>query len=123
MIWLWVGLGGALGSMARHGVNQIVHQRTLSSTFPFGIFIVNIIGSAVIGLIAGGSARWGLPYPARTFLVVGVLGGFTTFSSFTLDTYALAMDGHLMQAVLNVTGQVALSLVMCAVGFRVGAWI
>ena len=120
MIWLLVGAGGALGSMARHGLNHIVHQRALSSTFPTGIFIINILGSAVIGVVAGliASGRWSVSFEARTFLIVGLLGGFTTFSSFSFDTLALVRDGHLGQAVWNVVGQVGLSLVGVWAGFR-----
>ena len=120
MIWLLVGIGGALGSMARHGLNQIIHQRALSSTFPIGIFTINVLGSIVIGVVSGiiASGRWSAPYEARVFVIVGLLGGFTTFSSFSFDTLALARDGHLQQAVWNVIGQVVLSLVGVAAGYQ-----
>jgi len=123
MVWLLVGIGGALGSMARHGLNHIVHQRALSSTFPLGVFLINIGGSIVIGVIAGAlaSGRLHLSYSARTFIVVGLLGGFTTFSSFSLDTLALVRDGHHLQALWNVTGQVGLSLIGVWLGFRAGS--
>ena len=119
-IWILVGVGGALGAMARHALNHVVHQRALSSTFPFGIFIVNVTGSVLIGLLAGALAggRFHLSYPARTFLIVGVLGGFTTFSSFSLDTLALIRDGHHLQAAVNVIGQVSLSLLGVWLAFR-----
>lgn len=120
MIWLAIGAGGALGAMARHAINHYVHQRALTSTFPTGIFIVNVAGSFAIGLIAGALAgnRLHLSHPARTFVVVGFLGGFTTFSSFSLDTLALFRDGHPGQAVWNVAGQVGLSLIGVWAGFR-----
>jgi len=123
MVWLLVGLGGATGSMARHGLNHFVHQRNLSATFPAGIFAINVLGSALIGalagLIAGGRLHWS--FEVRTFVFVGVLGGFTTFSSFSLDTFALVRDGHLGQAAWNVVGQVGLSLIAVWVGYRAGA--
>ena len=121
MIWLLVGVGGALGSLARHGLNQLIHQRNLSSTFPLGIFVVNVSGSAAIGLLAGlvVSSRWTMSFELRTFLIVGVLGGFTTFSSFSFDTFALARDGHLAQAVWNAAGQVLLSIAAVAIGYRI----
>jgi CrcB protein len=124
MTWLLVGLGGALGSIARHGLNHVIHQRDLSSTFPIGIFAINVLGSAVIGVIAGliASGRWSATYEARVFLLVGLLGGFTTFSSFSLDTLALIRDGHSGQAVLNIVGQVGLSLVGVWAGFRLAQW-
>jgi fluoride exporter len=120
MTWLMVGAGGAIGAMARHGLNHLVHQRTLSSTFPLGIFLVNIAGSTAIGLLAGllVSSRVHLSFHARTFVFVGVLGGFTTFSSFSLDTLALVRDGHHMQALWNVAGQVGLSLLGVWAGYK-----
>ena len=120
MIWLLVGLGGALGSMARHGLNHIIHQRNLTTTFPIGIFIINVLGSAIIGAVAGGlaSGRFSLSFEGRTFVVVGLLGGFTTFSSFSLDTFALIRDGHLESAFLNVIGQVGLSLIGVWAGYK-----
>lgn len=125
MVWFLVGLGGALGSMARHFVNRAIHQLALSSTFPFGIFLINIAGSVLIGFFAGvvSGRRWHVSFELRTFVIVGVLGGFTTFSSFTFDTLALARDGHLDQAFWNVAGQVALSLAGVWMGYKVGALI
>ena len=122
MIWLLVGFGGALGSMARHGLNHLVHQRFLTSTFPFGIFLVNVCGSIAIGTLAGliAQGRLHASIEVRTFLIVGVLGGFTTFSSFSLDTLALIRGGHTLQALTNVVGQVGLSLIGVWLGFRLG---
>jgi len=119
MIWLAIGSGGALGAVARHALNLYVQQR-ISSTFPAGIFIINVTGSFVIGLLAGALAanRLQLSHQARAFLIIGFLGGFTTFSSFSLDTLALARDGHPGQAILNVAGQVGLSLLGVWIGFR-----
>jgi CrcB protein len=123
MIWLVVGAGGALGSMARHGLNHLIHQRNLSSTFPLGIFAINIIGSTVIGVVAGvlASGRWHWSYDVRMFVIVGLLGGFTTFSSFSFDTLALMRAGHMAQALGNVAGQVGFSLLGVWVGYRLGS--
>ena len=123
MTWILVGLGGALGSMARHGLNHVIHQRQLSSTFPLGIFAINVTGSVLIGLVAGlvVSSRLTLSSEARTFLIVGLLGGFTTFSSFSFDTLALFRDGHTAQAVWNVVGQVGLSLFGVWAGFKLAS--
>lgn len=120
MVWLLVGLGGAIGSMARHGLNHVIHQRNFTTTFPIGIFVINVLGSAIIGAIAGGIASGRLPlsFEGRTFVVVGVLGGFTTFSSFSLDTLALMRDGHIESAIVNVLGQVGLSLIGVWAGYR-----
>ena len=119
MIWILVGVGGALGSMARHGVNHLIQSRL--SAFPFGIFTINVVGSVAIGVVAGlvASGRWSASVEARTFLVVGVLGGFTTFSSFSLDTLTLIRGGHLGYAMWNVVGQVVFSLLGVASGYQV----
>jgi CrcB protein len=123
MTWILVGAGGALGAMARHALNHFVHQRSLASTFPLGIFIVNVLGSTVIGLLAGllSSNRMHWAEHARTFAIVGVLGGFTTFSSFSLDTLTLIRSGHHLEAAWNVFGQVGLSLIGVWIGYRVAS--
>ena len=109
--------------MARHGLNHVIHQRQLSSTFPLGIFAINVTGSVLIGVIGGlvVSGRWTLSHDARIFLIVGLLGGFTTFSSFSFDTLALMRDGHAGQAVWNVAGQVGLSLLGVWAGFKLAS--
>lgn len=121
--WLLVGAGGAIGAMSRHALNHIVHQRWLGSPFPLGIFLINVAGSAVIGLLAGllASGRLHWTHPARTFVIVGILGGFTTFSSFSLDTLALVRDGHPAMAIWNAAGQVGLSLLGVWAGFKLGS--
>jgi CrcB protein len=123
VIWLAVGAGGALGAMARHGLNHLIHQRALGASFPYGIFIINVAGSFAIGAIAGllAGQRVELSHAARAFVIVGFLGGFTTFSSFSLDTLALARDGQSGQAFLNAAGQVVLSLAAVWAGYRVAA--
>ena len=123
MVWLLVGLGGAIGSMARHGVNHLIHQRALSSTFPLGVFVVNVSGCVVMGIVAGmlTSGRWHWSNEARTFVAVGLLGGYTTFSSFSLDTIALVQNGHLLQAAVNAVGQVTLGLLAVWLGLRLAS--
>lgn len=123
MIWFLIGLGGAIGSVARHGLNHVIHQRSLSSTFPLGVFVVNVSGCVVMGVIAGmlSSGRWHWSIEARTFVAVGLLGGYTTFSSFSLDTIALVQNGHMLQAVVNVVGQVTLGLLAVWLGLRLAA--
>jgi CrcB protein len=69
------------------------------------------------------SGRWSLGFEARTFLIVGLLGGFTTFSSFSFDTLALVRNGHVAQAIWNVAGQVGLSLLGVWAGFRLAVRI
>src|SRR5262245_50821040 len=110
-LWMAVGLGGALGSMARHGVN-VVTTSWLGRPGPLATAVANLAGCAVIGFLAGSIASGRLPMSAsmRAFVFVGILGGFTTFSSFGLDTLTLARQGSAPMAVLNVAGQVGLGL-------------
>lgn len=120
IVFLGAGIGGAL----RHGVN-LASAKSLGLEFPFGTLIVNVAGSLIMGLLAGYFAfRTGIPQHMRLFLTTGILGGFTTFSAFSLDA-ALLMERHAYwSAAIYVAGSVALSLVALFVGlslFRTGA--
>ena len=103
-------------------LNSLIHQRIVTSRFPLGIFVVNVAGLFAIGLLGGllASERLSWGQGARTFAIVGVLGGFTTFSSFSFDTLTLARDGLTSYAIWNAIGQVALSLVAVWAGFLLG---
>jgi CrcB protein len=105
------GAGGAIGSIARVALDGLV-QRLVPSTFPAGIFVVNVIGCLAFGLAAGvADARGGLSPSARMFVMAGILGGFTTFSTFTSDTLALLRAGDAGRALFNAGGQVVVGLV------------
>jgi CrcB protein len=121
MTWLAVALGGALGSLARHGVN-VVTARSIGRALPYATFTVNIIGSFTIGLLAGllAAERMDMTPALRAFVFVGVLGGFTTFSSYMLDTLTLADGGHVAAALFNVVGQVVVGYAAAYAGFRLG---
>lgn len=123
MTWLLVGVGGGLGAMTRHAVNELVQRWAMGLGFPAGIFLINVLGSGIIGLLAGLIASHQLPMSTdtRTFVFVGILGGFTTFSSFSLDTLTLIKGGQFGLAVFNVVGQVGLSLVAVLLGYKVGS--
>lgn len=116
--YLWVALGGALGSMARYGLS-IWSARLVGDSFPWGTLAINIVGSFVIGLF-GALTLPGGPMPvgaqARTFVMVGVCGGFTTFSSFSLQTLLLFRRGDWSHAAANIL----LSVVFCLVGVALG---
>jgi len=120
MRWIAIGVGGALGSMARHMVNEAVVVMGLRAT-PWSTAIVNLAGCFVIGMLAGLVAheRLTLSATSRAFLFVGVLGGFTTFSSFGLDTLTLVSNGERGLAIANVLAQVGLGLVGVFAGFAV----
>ncbi|WP_454632492.1 fluoride efflux transporter CrcB [Bradyrhizobium cenepequi] len=106
-----VFFGGGLGAMLRHFVN-LACGRGFGTNFPYGTFIINISGSTVMGLIAGYLAFKGeASQPWRLFLMTGVLGGYTTFSAFSLDTALLYERGELALAAFYVLGSVALSIV------------
>jgi CrcB protein len=112
-----VAVGGALGSMARYGISHVAGL-LLPTSFPFGTFIVNALGCAIFGVIAGLAESRGLLGPtARLFWLVGVLGGFTTFSSYTFDTFVLARGGSLPLAIVNSAGQVVVGLAFLALGW------
>ncbi len=111
-------LGGGLGSMARFWLSGFVADR-LGATFPYGTILVNISGCFVIGLAAGltgADGRLIVPPGFRTFFLVGVCGGYTTFSSFSLQTLELARLGEWLWAGLNVVGSVVGCLLAVWVG-------
>jgi CrcB protein len=123
MTWVAIAVGGALGSVARHAVNHLVHNQLLSTRFPLGIAIVNVSGCFMIGLLAGllAAERITLPLHWREFVFVGLLGGFTTFSTFGLDTFVLTRPPSAGLAALNVGTQVIGGLVAVWLGYAAGA--
>jgi fluoride exporter len=124
MGYLIVFLGAGIGGAIRHGVN-LASVRLFGFGFPFGTIIVNVAGSLLMGMLAGYFAfRTGVPQHMRLFLTTGILGGFTTFSAFSLDA-ALLMERHAYwSATAYILGSVFLSLVALFAGlslFRIGA--
>jgi CrcB protein len=118
VILLAIAVGGGTGAILRHLANHVVQGR-FGASFPGGIFLVNVAGCLVIGLFAGliASARIHVGEVARAFVVVGLLGGFTTFSSFGLDTFTLARGGHFGAALFNAVGQLVLGLTAVWLGY------
>ena len=121
--WIAVGVGGALGSMARHAVNHFVHSYAPLARFPAATLMVNLAGCFAIGVLAGllASERIALRFYWREFVFVGVLGGFTTFSTFGLDTFVLARTHPGGYAMMNVLAHVAGGLVAVWAGYRLGS--
>lgn len=115
MHWLLVFLGGGLGSLARHGINRI-GLALLGPSFPWWTLTVNVTGSFLIGLLAGLFGAMETGQNVRLFLITGFLGGFTTFSAFSLDALTLWERGAQLQAGLYIFGSVILSLLAAAVG-------
>lgn len=116
--YLWVAFGSALGGMARYGFGLLA-VRFWGETFPWGTIVINVLGSFVIGFFGALTmANAVLPVSPnlRTFVMVGICGGFTTFSSFSLQTLSLARDGNWFGA----TGNVAISVVLCLLAVTLG---
>ncbi|HET7626407.1 MAG TPA: fluoride efflux transporter CrcB [Verrucomicrobiae bacterium] len=118
LAYLWVAIGGALGSVGRFWLSGLVAGR-VGETFPWGTILVNITGCFVIGFfstLTGTEGRWLVPPAVRTFFLIGVCGGYTTFSSFSLQTLTLAKDGEWFRAGANVV----LSVILCLLGVWLG---
>ena len=118
-----VGAGGLIGAVLRYLASTWV-QGAVGDGFPYGTLAVNGAGCLAIGLIAGyAEARQPLSAEAQAFVVVGVLGGFTTFSAFGIDTIRLVRDGAYFAGAANVFLQVAVGLAAVAVGLYVAQWV
>ena len=119
---LAVGGGSAVGGIARFLIADLV-ARHQTGVFPWGTLSVNLAGSLAIGLLAavlGPGGRWPQPPIVQHLVMAGVLGGFTTFSAFSLQTLILLRSGHGALAAVNVLGSVALCLLAAWVGLRLG---
>lgn len=117
-VYLWIAAGSALGGMARFWCSGVI-ARAFGETFPWGTLIVNVSGSLLIGIIAaltGPDGRIFLSSTTRLALMAGFCGGYTTFSSFSLQTLSLVQDGEWWLAGANI----ALSVVACLVAVWVG---
>lgn len=116
-----VFLGAGIGGVLRHGVN-LVSLKWLGASFPYGTLAINILGSGMMGLVAGFlafKAGEGWTQNARLFLATGILGGFTTFSAFSLDAMLLWERGEALPAALYVLGSVVLSLAALVAGLSI----
>jgi CrcB protein len=123
MNYLLVFFGGGLGASLRHAVNMAC-AKGFGTAFPYGTFIINISGSIVMGLIAGYLAFKGeASQPWRLFLMTGILGGYTTFSAFSLDTALLYERGEPALAAFYVAGSVGLSIAGLFAGLALMRWL
>jgi len=117
-IYLWIAVGSALGGVGRYWCSGIA-ARLIGETFPWGTLIVNVVGSFIIGFFAtatGPDGRWLVATTWRQFVMLGFCGGYTTFSSFSLQTLNLVHDGEWLYAGLNIGA----SLALCLLGVWVG---
>ncbi|MBT3071205.1 fluoride efflux transporter CrcB [Rhodomicrobium sp. Az07] len=123
MTYLFIALGGAIGSVARAAVSDAMVRLT-GPFFPWGTILINITGSFIIGLFAALSvagSRYGLHGDARAFVMIGMCGGYTTFSSFSLQTFDLLRDGKPWTALANVGISVVMCLAAVALGYILAA--
>ena len=117
--YLWIGLGSALGGMARYGLSSAMADR-FGEGMPWGTIAVNILGSFIIGFVAALTASGGrvsASPDARQFVMAGLCGGFTTFSAFSLQTLQLAQDGQMLRAGANVGASVILCILATWLGY------
>jgi CrcB protein len=117
MTWLWVALGGAMGSMGRYGIGQWLARH---EGFPWGTLAANIAGSFIIGIGAGVFVEEQRKNAASNFLMPGFCGGFTTFSAFSLQTIGLMREQAWLKAGANVGGSVLLCLLCTGLGWMLG---
>ena len=119
MNWIAVAIGGALGAMARYGVSTLVFDAS-SQRFPYATLSVNVLGSFLIGILFVLIVEKGLlPPEMRSILMVGFLGAFTTFSTFSLDALGLWQNGHLLLALAYALGTV----VLCLAAISIAVWL
>ena len=117
MSYLWVAIGSALGGVARYGITRLTLN--ISSQFPWGTILINVLGCFVIGFFGTftlASGRFHASENTRLFVMVGICGGFTTFSSFSLQTFDLVRSGAWGRAAGNIIGSVVLCFLAVALG-------
>ena len=123
MTLLLVGAGGLIGAVLRYLLGTWIQGAAGSGGFPYGTLAVNAAGCFLIGVVTGlAEARQPLSYEARAFLIIGLLGGFTTFSAFGIDTIRLLRDGAYLASSANVVLQVAIGLSAVAAGLHLSQW-
>jgi CrcB protein len=116
--YAWIAIGGAIGSAARFAFSSLIAM-WFGQTFPWGTLLVNISGSFVIGFFAtltGPDGRLLVASDLRQFVMIGICGGYTTFSSFSLQTLNLLLDGYVLRAGANIVGSVVLCLLAVWLG-------
>lgn len=129
--YVWIAIGSAIGGVARYWCSGVT-ARLIGETFPWGTLIVNVVGSFIIGFFAALTAPDGRVFASTTtrqFVMIGICGGYTTFSSFSLQTLNLMNDGEWLQVGANISASVVLCLIavwighMLAVSLNTMRWV
>ena len=123
MNYLLLALGGALGTILRFALVSTSIDYFKQPIFPWGTLLVNLSGSLIIGLLAGLNESDLMNPGMRTFLFIGLLGGFTTFSSFSLESLQLIRQSHLNYAILYILASTLIGLALAATGFFFAKWV
>jgi len=121
--YLWIAVGSAIGGVARYGCSSLA-AHWFGETFPWGTMIVNVVGSFIIGFFAtltGPDGRVLASPDARQFVMIGLCGGYTTFSSFSLQTLTLVQGGEASRAAVNILGSVVFCLASVWLGYLAAA--
>lgn len=108
--------GGGIGSVLRYGVQLMLHERIVASSFPWATLTVNILGSFLIGLFYAISAKFNLSEEVRLFLTAGLCGGFTTFSTFNNDILLMLRQGDVLLATTYIIGSIVIGISVCLLG-------
>lgn len=120
---LYIAMGGAIGSVLRYYLaiftTSYLAERFTEYNFPYGTLLVNILGSLLIGIIAGLFFEHDPENNLKLFLIIGILGGFTTFSSFSLETITLFLEGDILIGFLYIILSVMLGLIACLLGLYI----
>jgi CrcB protein len=125
-MWAWVAVAGACGALARYVLHALVQSRVAArsaSRFPWGTVVVNLSGSFVLGVLVGLVVYQGLDPDVRTVVGTGFLGAYTTFSSFSYETFGLVEDGLPAAAIANAVGSVVAGLLLATAGFLLASFL
>jgi len=118
-----IGSGGFLGALARYGLAGMVQRYFPLSIFPYGTLVVNLLGCFAIGVLSGlaeGRQLFGPEF--RAFVLIGLLGAFTTFSTFSYETFAMIRDGEYLPALANLTVHAVVGLILVWLGYSIATW-
>jgi len=122
MRFFYIGIGGAIGALLRYGISGLTH-RFLNSAFPWGTLSVNLIGSLIIGFLWGMFELVIVPQNIKLFCFIGILGSFTTFSTFSIENFNLLRDSEYNLFAINVLASFLLGLILVFAGYFLGRYI